>query len=176
MSHESTEPLTPKRPDGFEVDEDVAFQQRDWKFERVGWIAIALIVVAAMAGLFGRGGVSDAVAETTDGTLRVEYGRLMRHRAPSELTVHVRPRAGDTSVTIAINDDFLRAVRVEQLVPEPESQRSIVEHTLYTLPTGPGSSRVRLTLYFVPDDIGKRRLTITVPGRDSVQLGLFVFP
>jgi len=38
-----------------EVAENLAFQRRAWKVQRAGWVAMALLVGAALAGLFGGG-------------------------------------------------------------------------------------------------------------------------
>jgi hypothetical protein len=38
-----------------ELEQDVQYQQRSWAFERIGWIAMSLIAIAALLGLTGSG-------------------------------------------------------------------------------------------------------------------------
>ena len=38
-----------------EIDEDLPFQRREWFAERVAWAVMALLIAAALLGLFGTG-------------------------------------------------------------------------------------------------------------------------
>ncbi|HET8720461.1 MAG TPA: hypothetical protein VFM24_00430, partial [Nitrospira sp.] len=48
---------------GIQFDQDLRFQERIWRIERVGWLAMAAILFAAVLGLFGRGLLSQASVE-----------------------------------------------------------------------------------------------------------------
>lgn len=48
-------------------------QQRVRRFERVGWYALVLIVLLALAGWFANGPLSDARVASEDGRVQVEY-------------------------------------------------------------------------------------------------------
>lgn len=41
-----------------EIEEDLDHQRRCWKLERASWAVMALVLLAAMAGLFGSGPLS----------------------------------------------------------------------------------------------------------------------
>ncbi|WP_324277336.1 hypothetical protein [Blastococcus brunescens] len=38
---------------GLQVADHDAFQRREWKAERIGWVLMVLLVVAALVGLLG---------------------------------------------------------------------------------------------------------------------------
>ena len=44
------------------IREDMRHQRLEWAVERVGWAAVALVLVAALAGLLGHGPLSRATA------------------------------------------------------------------------------------------------------------------
>ena len=62
---------------GLQIKEDLERQVRAWKWERVGWAAIAAFVAAALAGLIGPGPLSSTVAPGGSAPLE---GRMQRSR------------------------------------------------------------------------------------------------
>src|SRR3712207_4138009 len=50
-----------------EVAEDLTFQRREWAAQRVGWVLLALVIAAALAGLLGRGPLSTTRRESDGG-------------------------------------------------------------------------------------------------------------
>lgn len=77
------------------VEEDMRMQQRVWRFERVGWYALVLVVLLGLAGLFGNGPLSDAQVMSEDGRVHVEYQRLSRSGTTDNLRITVRGTAGE---------------------------------------------------------------------------------
>src|SRR6185312_17388207 len=60
----------------YPIREDMGFQRTSWVVERAGWIALTLLLLAALAGLFGHGWLSkDSIG---DGIMRVDYDRFQR--------------------------------------------------------------------------------------------------
>ena len=55
-----------------EIDQDLRFQKREWAFERASWVVMALVVLAGLLGLLGRGPMSDQTAVSGDGLVTVE--------------------------------------------------------------------------------------------------------
>ncbi|MEN5223510.1 MULTISPECIES: hypothetical protein [Pseudomonas] len=49
----------------YPVEEDMRMQQRVWRFERVGWYALVLVVLLGLAGLFGNGPLIPDPAQRT---------------------------------------------------------------------------------------------------------------
>jgi hypothetical protein len=53
-----------------EVEAQIGFQRRLWRAERIGWGCMALLVLAALAGLTGGGGpLSRATGAAPEGSL-----------------------------------------------------------------------------------------------------------
>lgn len=46
----------------YPIAEDMALQCRIWRFERIGWWGLGLVVLLALLGLFSRGPLSRAAS------------------------------------------------------------------------------------------------------------------
>jgi hypothetical protein len=105
-----------------QIEEDPRFQRREWRVQRVAWLVFALIIVAALAGVFGRGPLSSA--SVSGAGLRLDYERLARWRTPQTLTIQL---TGDDAAAgphvIWISRDYLEGVEIERITPEPASER-----------------------------------------------------
>jgi hypothetical protein len=163
--------------DRLEVDQDLRFQQRDWTFERAGWIGILAVITAALLGFLGRGVLSDRTHEAADRSLQIEYGRFERHGAAALLEITLRRRApGDSSVWLWIAEEYLDGVHLESIAPQPLTQRSVGEQTLYEIGLESGADSARVTVSFTPAKIGARDLRLGVAGAQPLDLSQFVYP
>ena len=111
------------RATSLELDQDARAQRHEWRFERSGWATIALLVAAALAGLFGDGPLAHATSR--NGAATLEYDRTVRYGTSATLTLSLPPAAGgDTMATVSIDRAFLDNVDVEHIVPEPVETRA----------------------------------------------------
>ena len=175
----------PRSPDGgtatarqateLEVDEDLAFQRRDWLAQRIGWTALGLMLLAALAGLMGSGPMSRTVRN--DGRyLTVEYDRFVRHGARTAVTFRVAPGAvTDGRVRLAIDRRFLVANDLQRLVPEPSATRGREDTVEFIYDVAPGATLLaRWTVE--PDDLGSLSSSVRLNGEPSVEIAQFTYP
>ena len=59
-----------------DIEQDLSFQHREWRRERIGWVVIGLILLAGLLGLFGHHPFARATSQTAKGQLTVEYDRF----------------------------------------------------------------------------------------------------
>lgn len=131
-------PTTAKLGD-LEPSRDLAFQRKVWRVERAAWVGLALVLLAALAGLFGEGPLSDAVAEAPGGRLRLEYDRFARRGAETELRLRIA--ASDREPRLTLDHGYLDAVEVRAIEPEPAGAatgREGREYRFELLGDGPG--------------------------------------
>ena len=103
---------------------DPAFLKRERIFERVGWLLLGLVILAAIIGLFGGGPISDAEVTTSSGNSRVElrYERWGRMESPLGLRLAVSaPDETAEELTLTIPNAFANKIEVHSLLPEPEA-------------------------------------------------------
>jgi hypothetical protein len=103
-----------------DLAQDLDHQQRDWLIQRAGWVAMALIVVGALLGLFGAGPLSTAHV-TGDQGLRGEYRRFWRMQSPMTLRVTLPASARhDRERAVRVDRGYFDAVRITYVNPPPE--------------------------------------------------------
>lgn len=126
------------RVDGLDVAQDLAFQRRDWVAQRVGWGVMALILIAAGAGLFGGGGpLSRTEARSADGSLRIEYERFAHQQTPTRLRFAFpadAERKGE--VRLWIERAYIEKTRIEHVLPMPQRVELGSERLTYVFAAG----------------------------------------
>jgi hypothetical protein len=139
---------------GLQIARHEVFQQREWKAQRAGWVAIVLFVLAALVGLLGRGPLSWATATSQDGLVEVDYQRFTHLEADDMISIVVAPAAvtGDT-VEIELAEEWLRSVEVRGMTPEPQEQVATPYGVRLTVSAEPGSE-VSIQIGFRATEIG----------------------
>ena len=160
-----------------EVDQDLDFQRRDWRAQRVGRIAMGALVVAALFGAFGDGPLSSARVRSSDGLLQVDYDRIVRHSASQRLQVHVGPRTpGDSVVDLWIAQDYMHGLKVGEISPEPVQTRAGDQRLIYRFHLADPSRAADVVFQVDADRLWSRRGAIGLVNGDSVPLRQFVLP
>lgn len=122
-------------PRTLEIDEDIAFQKKEWLFQRIGLGVVFLFVLAALLGFTGRGGaLSHGEAGDRGGPLHVEYERFVRRGGTATVRIHLRASPGDVRFWIAA--PYLERVRVESVAPVPELVMVEADRHIYSIRTG----------------------------------------
>lgn len=125
---------------------DRKLEERWWQIERVGWLVMLAIVIAALLGLTGRGGPL-ATAEASAGSATIVYPRVSRWQTASDLSVEFPAgKAGKGEVLIPA--PFASQFAVESVAPEPSSVTATPEGMLYEfdLEGGAQPTRARFSL------------------------------
>lgn len=117
------------------------------KFRRIGFTCLAMIIIAALAGLFSSGYLSTRHQNNANQTLHVEYekyGRLLKDFT-LEITVPNRPAA---SLSLRLGKDFSRAFQIETITPQPDQmyRHNDTLVLIYAPTSGRESARVALTV------------------------------
>jgi hypothetical protein len=135
-----------------------AIQKKEWMAFRVFWIVMAFVLVAAAFGLFGNGLISKQTYTTS--SVKIDYNKFMR--VDKEVQLYIRIQDLGAGAAIGINNDYLKKVRIEQVIPEPASV-AVRDNTLIyrfnSLRNG------FITFYLTPQLMGSQELEITVAGK-----------
>jgi len=153
-----------------ELNEDERALWREWRFERGGWGVIALVLAAGFAGLFGDGALAAASATSADGATVARYERIVRHGAPSDITLRLAPGTGrDSIVIVSLDEEYLRDVDVLHVSPEPLRVRAAAGRVEYHLLRLDPSRPMTVVLSVEPGAAGKRHAVV---GTDEGTLDL----
>lgn len=158
----------------YPIREDMTYQLKVWRFERVGWYVLVLLVVLGLAGLFSRGMISSRDVLTDDGKMRVEYEMFHRNGSTNAMKISVKATP-DSAVELELAGQLLEGFSIESLQPEPLRSRSSSQGIRLWLQTDLNG---QATLYFTlrGDGLGRFRSQIALPGTHGVNLDQFIFP
>ena len=161
---------------GLEFEENERAIRRDWRFERIGRMLLALILLAAIAGLLGRGPLAKARTTSRSGALTLDYERIERRVAETHLRFSVAPGAvTDTLVRLWIDRRWLEEVRLEQVVPEPIATRETGTALVYEFAATRGAPAV-ITFDYQHEGQGRLPGSAGLVGADSLRFAQFVLP
>lgn len=151
--------------------------RRSWRFERVGWSAIALLLVAGLAGLFGDGMLAAATVASEDGSTVAQFERIVRHGAPTQIQLQLAPSSAgtDTVIVFSLDDGYLEAVDVSRITPEPMRVRALAGGVEYHLLRADPTERMTITLAVQPRARGVRRARVGT-SHGTLLLRQFVLP
>jgi hypothetical protein len=166
-----------RRVGDLEIDQDLRFQRREWAFERVAWVGMALLVLAALLGLLGRGPMSRQTAASPDGAVTVEYERFLNHRAATTVTVRV---SGEVTVggtfRLAINQDYLRGVQIDQITPTPDHTEAGEDRHLFVFRAADPGRPTAVVFHLEPEGPASLHGAVSVPGGPPAAFDQVVYP
>lgn len=160
-----------------DINEDITFERRSWRFQEAGAAAMGVVVAAALAGFFGSGVLSDARAESADGGTEVEYQRYVRRRTPAEVRFRLKPgQERQGSLTLLVDAAYLRNFDVEKITPRPEDEVAGPGGVRYRFALAPGAEPANLTFEVRARGFGRSRGSVGVDGRPAAVLRQFIYP
>ena len=166
-----------------QLSQDVGARRTTWRIQRIGWAIMALIILAALAGLFGRGPLSHASARSADAALVVRYERFIRNQAEATLDLSVSSPAAGGEISVWLDSAYLDQVNLRQAVPEPRSTRLDPGRVVLTFRVTPSDAPSHIALRFRVEHIGPltARIGLDRGARDddaeaAVEFGQFAYP
>lgn len=169
------EDSVPKVNEEVAVGEDLEFQRKWWRFETGVWIAFALLIALAIAGVFGRGPVAKSKIRASDGSLAVTYDHIQRTGTPSSMTVQFNSAAvQDGKARIFVSESLIRQLGAQRIAPQPETSVVGKDGLMYTFPANDHEGRVVISLE--PSGPGIFPFSVNTPGGASVQSKVIVMP
>lgn len=117
MSQESQLAIPPVRPDGLQLDEPRERQRRYWRLQRIAWWCFGAVMLVAVLGLTGSGGVfHKQTIEFAAAT--VEVPRVSRWEGSDGLSITFQGPGDSHDVTIT--QPFFDRFMIERIQPEPD--------------------------------------------------------
>ena len=137
-----------------EIDEDLAFERREQRVERIGLALLVALVIAAALGLLGSGPLSHATTRA-DG-LTVDYQRFSRYQTSETLTLRLGAEAIEApEVRVWLDRGYLDGVRLESVVPPPVRVEGASDRVVLVFAVAEPERPLSVTLTLQPDRIGR---------------------
>ena len=169
--------MSMQRVGDMEIAQDLDFQRRSWVVQRIGWMFFGLIMLAAMLGFLGGGPLSAGTAGSDTGPLQVQYGRFVRHRAPTQMEIKLRGSAvqGDEA-RVWVDREYLNGVELQNVVPEPDSVAAGSDRIVYVFKLRQAGEPASVVFDIMPDQDGLRTARVGLEGGEELSFTQFVFP
>lgn len=156
------------------VTENMALQRKIWRFERVGWYVLIVVIGLTLAGLFSKGPISTRQVISADGQLKIEYQRFLRNGSSDALVIHLQGKAREP-LEIEVSGELLQGFEVEMLQPQPlKASTSGEGMRLWVLSDSNGLAVLHLTLR--SDGVGSFDSQVSTPGGAPLRFTQFIYP
>ncbi|WP_419804605.1 hypothetical protein [Terriglobus sp.] len=166
----------PKVDNAVAVGEDLRFQERWWTFERIVWSVFALILLADVLGVFGRGWLAKAELKNENSGMQVKYERVQRAMTPSVVSIQFLPAAvHNGNVQLYVSNSVVKDLGESRVIPEPEHSTIGDGGVLYSFPTQ-GREPLTVDLELQSSFPGVHPFTLQVPGMQATGSRVVVMP
>lgn len=163
------------RRERLELNQDLRTTRATWRAERIGWIALAAFLAAALLGLLGPGPLSSAATADPGSPFRVLYDRFGHLESESRLELELQAPGGRGPVGVWLSSDYLAGVEVRGVTPPPDSTRLEPGRVVYVYEAGgEGTRTVRIDLLYLR--IGRIRGEAGLAGGPSAGFSHWVYP
>lgn len=140
----------PQNENGLQITEMPRFVRASWMVQRIGWLAMALLVIAALLGLTGGIGPLNAFSMgAEDGPLRLLYHSPARKHADTLVEVTLRANA-DGTARVWISRDYIDTMEISQINPQPEQVEAAADRLIFSFNAADASQPIRITFTLKP--------------------------
>jgi hypothetical protein len=160
--------------DGDSHLDDLTHERAIWKVQHFAWAVFALILIAALLGLFGDGLVSHAKAGKSG--LSIEYERFGRYQAPSSLKLRLSAGGGNTLPAVWFAREFVDQIEMGEIYPLPERVKVSSDRLIYIFNVAQTNNDVAITFRFKPDGYGKTRGRLGLVDGPELTFSQFIYP
>jgi len=154
-----------------DLESNLTFYKNEWRIQRIGWVLVALLLVLALAGLFGNGPLSRAHADGAAG--RIEYERFTRYGLSTALVVTPAGTAQGVD-RIGISAAYLETLEVESITPEPAAVKMSGHSIVYEFASAaPGAS---IAFHVHPQRLWRHTAEVTINGGAPLAISQLTYP
>jgi hypothetical protein len=160
-----------------EIDQDIEFQRRSWRVQRIGWVAMVILVGLGLVGGLGSGPLSRQVL-VVPGVLHLDYKRLTRYQSPEKLIVRLQSAAiSGREVGLWIDREYLDASKVETVTPPPIHVESGADRLVYFFRLARTGEPAAISFLLHSEHLGPVAGRIGIVDSDaSISFRQFVYP
>lgn len=161
---------------GLDVEQDMAIQKAEWRFQNIGATVMAVVVLLALLGLTGSGPLATAHFGTRGGDLYGTYQRFGRLESRMRITVEASPQEADGELRISASQDYLDKLRIETIQPTPVDVEVGNGEHVFVFTTPIATDHTRIIFFVRPIDVGPIDGGFARPGGPTVTFRHWILP
>lgn len=157
-----------KRHGDLEIEESMQTQYRLWKVQRVVRAVAVILILCALAGVFGGGPLSHHVA--SDKNWAVSYERFSYFDTPQTYEITLNEEvAMDGKARVWLDLSLMDRIEIENVRPEPSSTKLDIGRTVFEFDLLPGGGTRKIYISYRAKKAG---ILIARMGIGETQLAL----
>jgi hypothetical protein len=160
------------QPGPIEVDSEAGFEDRWAKAKAVIFVVLGLLILAGLAGVFGRGPLSKGEAHA--GAARITWERFARANTPGKFEVELESPAAAQTVQVSLDRPLADGLKVNSTQPRAVTEQATANGVNYLFQLA-ADRRGRIAFSVEPSHMGPVRGSVDVDGMRT-NLNLFVWP
>lgn len=166
-----------QRVGDLEIVQDLEFQRRAWKVQRISWLGLGLILLGALAGVFGSGPLSQGIVSSQNDSLQLEYDRFGRFQAPAKLNIVLGAGTEQNGqVKVWLSRSYLEKTEVQQISPQPDWVEASPDRLTYVFHTNTRDRPTAVTFYLQPEQVGWQTAEIGVTSGPTLKFNQVIYP
>lgn len=151
------------------------YHRVDYFIQRVGWICMLLILVAAVLGYLGQGPLTHRRVVTADGALSVDYYRVERYESPAKLMIRVQDLPRAEPLRLYVSKTFFDHTTPETVSPLPIATRIEGDEVVYDFAVS-GAEELTIVYRYRHNDTGRLNYQIRHHNGTPLAIRQFVLP
>lgn len=157
--------------DEFRAEE--IFHLREWMVQRMGWFVLALLLIAACAGLLGNGPLAHQSIATPKGSLLLD--RFARRDGPTQWRVEPSADSNEAgALEVRISSRLLEHFEIVAITPSPKEQAIAGESVVFTFHAlAPGT---HIVFHVEPQHMGWNAGQFQIGDSAPISVRQFVYP
>ncbi|MDY0416566.1 hypothetical protein PYW49_02600 [Enterobacter sp. 170198] len=157
------------------IDESYRLLTFEYAFRQVGFIVLLGIIVAAIAGLFSSGMVSDTVKTNSAQSLTINYERFGRRETETRMQLAF-PVQAEGKYTLSMTSESSDAYEPGSVWPQPDTMFSRGKTLYFVYNNLKRSDNFSVLLFTTPSRAGKWDTVIRVNNEPEITLWQFIYP
>lgn len=168
----------PDRIGSIEISQDLEFQARSWRVQRVGWMVMLGLAAGGLLGLFGNGVLASASTGTAEEGVVVKYQRFLRAGGDQQLDFEVTSTAmkADSVMRLWISRDWLSGNQITRIIPQPAGEHVHPDRIVYDFRVGDPASAVTVRFALDAKKFGVRQWRGGVEDGPSLSFRQLAYP
>jgi hypothetical protein len=164
-----------KRHGDLEIEENMTFQRRLWKVQRVIRTIALLILALGLAGGLGDGPLSHATA--SQGGSSIEYERIAYRDTSQVYRLRItREMAPSGKARVWFDLETLRRMKLTELVPEPGRTILAADRTIFEFDVEAEAGPLEVLFEFSPNVAGVHRARIGIESGPTLEFKQLFLP
>lgn len=157
------------------IDESYRLLTFEYAFRQVGFIVLLGIIVAAIAGFFSSGMVSDTVKTNSAKSLTINYERFGRRETETRMALAFQVQT-EGKYVLSMASESSDAYEPGSVWPQPDAMFSRGKTLFFVYNNLKKTERFSVLLFTTPSRAGKWNTVFRVNSEPEINIWQFIYP